>query len=139
MIEVFHRPISIMVMFAISLHFTWAVAVFIDSAALNATAISALHVYIPSVPLLITVITTVAVCATIGLFTRTLWVVAFLMPQQILLMMSASGVIEAMWLGEFADLVARPQAFIVADQCYAVWAAIWHTVAIVAHARRIVR
>jgi hypothetical protein len=45
-------------------------------------------------------------------------------------MMSAAGAIEAMWLGQFADGVLRPTAFIAADQMYTVLAALGHTVAI---------
>ncbi len=59
------------------------------------------------------------------------------MPQQILLMMSAAGAVESMWLGQFADGVLRPHTFIIADQIYSILAAIGHTVAIIMHARRI--
>lgn len=134
-----NQPISIMVLFAIALHLWWAFVLCFDYSALDATAVHALHRYITNTPMLILTLTTVGVLALVGLFTRTPWVVFLLIPQQAILMMSAGGAIEAMWLGQFADGILRPHAFIIADQSYSVIAAIGHTVAIVAHARRIVR
>jgi hypothetical protein len=134
-----NRPISIMVLFAVALHLSWATILMLDDAALNATAIHALHRYIASLPLLAATLAAAALLAVIGLFTRVPWVVLLLIPQQAILMMSAAGAVEAMWLGQFADGVLRPHAFIIADQFYSVLAAIGHTVAIVAHARRVAR
>jgi hypothetical protein len=135
---VFHnRPISIMVLFAIVLHLWWAATLAIDNSALNVNAISALYRYIHPLPLLVVVITVAATMALIGLFTKLPWVLLFLIPQQALLMMSAAGAIESMWLGQFADGIIRPHAFIAADQFYSVLAALGHTIAIIAHARRI--
>jgi hypothetical protein len=137
---IFHnRPISIMVLFAIALHLSWAILLIFDSSALNVNAIYALHLYIQSLPVLIGIITGAALMALVGLFTELPWILLFLIPQQALLMMSAAGAIESMWIGQFADGVLRPHAFIAADQLYSVLAAIGHTVAIIAHARRIVR
>lgn len=134
-----NRLISIMVIYAVALHLLWATLLLIDTNALNATALHAVQYYITSVSWLITILVTAAMMALIGLFTRSPWIVLFLIPQQIILMMSAAGAIEAMWLGQFADGVLRPQAFIIADQSPTVLAAIGHTVAIIAHARRSVR
>ncbi len=133
------RPISIMVLFAIALHFSWGFILAIDNknSALGVNAINALHRYISSPHLLIAALWGVALLALCGLFTRTPWVVFLLMPQQILLMMSAAGAVESMWLGQFADGVLRPHTFIIADQIYSILAAIGHTVAIIMHARRI--
>lgn len=135
---IFHgRAISIMVLYAIALHVAWAVILIFDDSALSVNAINALHRYISFTPLLIAVIFGAAAMALIGLFTTLPWILIFLIPQQALLMMSAAGAIESMWLGQFADGVLRPHAFIAADQIYSVLAAIGHTVAIIAHARRI--
>jgi hypothetical protein len=137
---VFHnRPISIMVLFAIALHLAWAALLIFDSSPLSVNAIDALYRYIHPAPLLIFVIMGAAMMALIGLFTELPWVLFCLIPQQALLMMSAAGAIESMWLGQFADGVLRPHAFIAADQFYSVLAALGHTVAIIAHARRVSR
>lgn len=162
-----NHTISIMVLFAVALHLLWAVLIEVDHAALGATGVSALYLYIGAPrmlafvdrmlafvdavlgavglgalhlsigapQLLAVVIACVALLALLGIFTRRPWiVVALLLPQQALLMMSAAGVIEAIWLAQFADGVFRPRAFIAADQMYSVLAAIGHTVAITAHA-----
>ncbi|MDB5612076.1 MAG: hypothetical protein JWP25_8976 [Bradyrhizobium sp.] len=132
-----NRQISIMVLFAISLHLWWAITLAIDSSALSVNAIDALYRYIHPLPILIAVITGAATMALIGIFTELPWVLLFLIPQQVLLMMSAAGAIESMWLGQFADGVLRPHAFIAADQFYSVLAALGHTIAIIVHARRV--
>ena len=127
--------VSIMVLFAIALHLCWTLMIFLDPSALNATALSALYRYIHPAPLLAMVISSAAMMALAGLFTNRLpWVVILLMLQQAMLMMSAIGAIDAMWLAQFADRVIRPRAFIAADQMYAVLAAIGHTAAIIARA-----
>jgi hypothetical protein len=137
---VFHnRPISIMVLFAIALHYWWAICLAVDKSALGVNAIDALYRYIHPLPLLVGVIATAATMALVGLFTELPWILLFLIPQQALLMMSAAGAVESMWLGQFADGVLRPHTFIAADQFYSVLAAIGHTAAIIAHARRISR
>lgn len=139
MIRLADRPISIMVVYAILLHVAWAVIILVDDAAVNATAVNALFRWIHPAPLLALVIGVAAALAIVGLFTRVPWIVLLLMPQQILLMMSAAGAIEAIWIAQFADGVIRPRAFLAADQLYSVLAAIGHTVAIIAHAGRLVR
>lgn len=139
MVKFHGRPISIMVMYAIALHLVWAVIISVDQAALGATAVDALHRHIQSVPALIAVLVIAAFLAAIGLFTTTPWIVLLLIPQQVLLMMSASGAVEAIWLAQYADGVVRPRAFLAADQIYSVLAAVCHTIAIAAHATRVVK
>ncbi len=131
----FHRePISIMVLFAVALHLFWSAALMIDRAALNATAINALARFVQP-PALIALLIAVALMAMVGMLFRLPW--WLLVPQQIVLMMSAAGAIEAMWLSQFADGVLRPAAFIAADQIYSVLAALGHTVALVTYSNRI--
>lgn len=43
--------------------------------------------------------------------------VLMLLPQQALLIMATIGIVEAVWLGHFADGVPRPRAFIAQDHC----------------------
>lgn len=135
------RPISIMVLFAITLHLWWAGLLFADKSALGATGVHAIAQYLGSSDLLPTIIGGAALMALWGLFATTspFWIVVWLLPQQVLLVASASGAIEAMWLAQFADGVLRPRAFIAADQMYSVLAAVGHTIAIIVHTVRIVR
>lgn len=127
--------ISIMVLFAISLHLWWALMILVDQSALNATGLSSLYHYIYPAPLLAWVLVSAAGMAFLGLFVRSHpWLVILLIPQQVLLVMSAAGALDAMWLAQFADGVLRPRAFIAADQMYSVLAAIGHTMAIIARA-----
>lgn len=135
----YNRQISIMVVYAITLHLCWCAFILIDPAAVNATAVHALARYIHPPPFLAGVIFGVAILAIAGLFTRTPWIVILLAPQQIILMMSASGAIEAIWNSQFADGIIRPRAFLAADQIYSVLAAFGHTAAIIAHAQRLIR
>lgn len=136
MLTIHRHQLSIMVLFAIALHIVWVVVILIDVSSIHATALAALARYIEPPLLLAFVITVAVILALIGLFTRSSWIVMFLLPQQALLMMGAAGAIEAIWLSQFADGVIRPRAFIAADQMYAVLAAIGHTTAITALALR---
>ena len=129
------RQVSIMVLFAIALHLWWTLMILVDQSALNATGLSSLYRYIHPASLLAGVVGGAAVMAFVGLFVRRYpWLIILLIPQQALLMMSAIGALDAMWLAQFADGVLRPRAFIAADQMYSVLAAIGHTMAIIARA-----
>jgi hypothetical protein len=138
-IETKARSISIMVLYAIALHLSWAVILLFDHQAINATALNALARYIYPPELLVWVIASAAIAALIALSTRRPWIVLLLLPQQVLLMMSASGAAEAIWLSQFADGVIRSRSFIAADQLYSILAAIGHTAAITIHAIRVNR
>lgn len=131
--------VSIMVLYAVALHLAWGVFLLIDDVATNATAVHALFRYIHPPELLSAVVVGAAIAALLAMFSHAPLFVAMLLPQQALLMMSAAGAIEAIWLGQFADGVIRPHAFIAADQFNSVLAAIGHTAAIVLHTIRIVR
>lgn len=140
MIHFRNHYVSIMVLYAIILHLSWAFILLFDDAATNATALNALFRYIHPTILLSYVISTAAIAAFFGLFFESSpWIIILLLPQQILLMMSAAGATEAIWLAQFADGVIRPRAFIAADQLYSVLAAVGHTAAITFHALRVNR
>ena len=134
MIHIRNHYISIMVVYAITLHLVWAFILLFDDAATNATAVHALFRYIHPTLFLSYVIGAAAFAALLALFSEKPWIVILLLPQQILLMMSAAGAIEAIWLAQFADGVIRPRAFIAADQFYSILAAVGHTAAITFHA-----
>lgn len=129
------HSVSIMVAYAVALHLAWAVILLFDGSATNATALHALHRYI-AMPGLSPVIAGAALVAAYAMWSNSPWTLVLLLPQQILLMMSAAGAVEAIWLSQFADGVIRARAFIAADQLYSVLAAIGHTLAIIAHANR---
>lgn len=54
-----------------------------------------------------------------------------LLPQQFLLLISALGAANAMYLSQFADGVIRPRQFLIADQLPSVLIALLHTCAII--------
>lgn len=128
------RPVSIMVLYAVTLHVWWAFLILLDKSALGATGPAALGQWVHSPTLLAAVIAGAAGLAAIAMFTHRPWVLLFLVPQQMLLMAVAAGAVEAMWLGQFADGVLRPRAFIAADQAPSVLGAIGHTIAMILQA-----
>lgn len=136
MVTICQRPVSITVLFAITLHLFWAGCLLIDLAPLNVNAINALHRFIQPAALLVATLVGVALLAGIGIFHRNRWAVLLLIPQQVILFMSGTGALQSAWLGQFADGVLRPHTFIASDQIYSILLAVFHTVAIMAHASR---
>lgn len=135
MIDVAGRSFSIMILYAVTLHLAWATILQFDPSAMDATALHALSRWGLSPTSLSILIAACAIAALAALSTRKpTWMLFLLLPQQILLMMSASGAIEAIWVSQFADGVVRPRGFIAADQLYSVLAAVGHTTAIIRHA-----
>lgn len=128
-----------MVLYAIVLHFVWAAAILIDPQAVNATSVHALHRLLQSPREVALVAGMCSALATLGIMCRLPWVAILLMPQQLLLMISAAGAFEAMWLSQYADGVFRARSFIIVDQAPVVLAAFGHTIAIFAHIWRRVR
>lgn len=133
------RSVSIMVAYAVILHLVWAVAILIDPQSVNATAVHALHRLLHSPQNVALTAGLCSVLAGIGMATRMPWLALLLIPQQILLMISAAGSFEAMWLSQYADGIFRARAFIIVDQVPVVLAALGHSVAIFAHIWRRVR
>lgn len=139
MIRITTHLLSTMVLLAITVHLVWATILLLDESAVNATAVNALYRYIAPPALLALAIAAAALFALTAMLARSQWTLLLLLPQQVLLMMSAAGAIEATWAAQFADGVIRSRAFIAADQLYSVLAAVWHTVAIVAYTMRTTR
>lgn len=134
MISFHGRTFSLMILYAISLHLAWSVILLFDASAMNATAVHALIRWGVSSSSLAAIIAACALMALFALFLKPTWALMLLLPQQILLMMSASGAIDAIWIAQFADGVVRDRGFIAADQLYSVLAAAGHTLAIIRHA-----
>jgi hypothetical protein len=125
-----HDQIPLIIVYAILIHLTWAVTLLFDPAAGYATAVHTLLNFVSDTSATI-VYFVVAGVAIIGLLYRGFSKPALCMlPQQLIMMISAGGAIWAMWLGQFADGIQRPHAFLIADQSPAVIAAVLHTYAI---------
>lgn len=135
MLVIANRQISILVLCVIALHFWWAAIIFWDEAGLLATSVDSLYRYTLSPRLLVFVLIVSSVLASLRVaFPGTPW--WFLIPQQVLLLFSAAGSVEAMWLGQFADGVLRPHAFLMNDQIYSIVFAVGHTLAIISYIGR---
>ncbi len=122
---------SLIIIYAILLHLTWAAALLYDPAAGNATAV---HTFLSFVSPEFAVATYIIVAdvAIFGLvYKKSIIKPLCMLPQQFIMMVSAGGALWAMWLGQFADGVQRSHAFLIADQMPAVIAAILHTYAII--------
>lgn len=126
----------LIIMYAIILHYVWAVTLLIDGNAAAVTATSGLYGRFDRlVPYFLLFVATSAWLS----ITRpriSLWPVLLIIPQQIALMLSAYAAIDAMVSSRFADGIQRPHAFIVADQCPAVLIMVFHTVAVLHDAYR---
>lgn len=130
-----YRPAPIMIGYAAALHIVWSVCIWVNPASAMVTSVSAvvkLFDYPSNAAVLFIVATAISLGALWFKF-RMRWLL--LIPQQVVLLISAAGALSAMWVGHFSDGVARPSSFIVADQMYAVLTAIAYTVALILHAR----
>lgn len=121
------------VWYAIVLHFTWAGLVLVtNNAPEHATAVSSVAELFPAKAGLAIVFSTVALCALISIYQRHLspLKIALLIPQQLILGVSAAGALRAMYLAHYADGVTRARGFIIADQLPAVLALLVHSATI---------
>lgn len=122
---------SWIIWYAICLHWLWGVLLLSSPTPLEITAIAAsAHLGLASASHLGILYLTVAFLALLGLAAPRGINVIMLIPQQIILVISAFGAIRAMALGTFADGVLRPVPFLIADQAPAVLAAFFHILAV---------
>lgn len=130
------KHISIMVLYATLLHICWGTAILIDEQSLTATALDALYRFLPYPVGLAIVLISTALMAMVGVFARAggVRIALLLIPQQTIMMMTAAGAVEAMWLGHFADGVLRPHAYVFVSQVNYVIAALGHTLALISTA-----
>jgi hypothetical protein len=124
------RNLYPIILYAVLLHLTWAVVLFLSDSAGNATAIHALLDLVPRY-WAVAIYGGVGLIALYGMIKIRICLYC-LLPQQFILMVSAVGAVYAMWTGHFADGVARSVPFIIADQVSGVLAALGHTYAIIA-------
>lgn len=119
------------VWFAVALHTVWVITLLIGSPPKNVTGVHSLAELFPNRYGLAIILAVVAACATGGIFHRAgLAKILLLTPQQLVLGLSAAGAVNAMIVGHFADGVARPQLFLVADQTPVVLALLVHSATI---------
>ena len=124
-----------MVYYAVLLHGIWAVMLLFSDEPFGSTPLHTLffgHRFVTAAVLLAASVLAVRGIRRRG--TRAGWLL--LLPQQVLLMISAIGGIVAAILGHYADGVSRPGLFIAADQLPGVVAALCHTFAIIDLHRR---
>jgi hypothetical protein len=117
------------ILYAVCLHLVWATTLFLGGQdVIGITAASAIGYYSVWTGVLFLI---VALLALIGLgVPSTFLSIVFMLPQQVILALSAEAAVNAMIRGSFADGTIRSHLFIIADQCPALFAAIWHGVAL---------
>ena len=129
-----HCPLIIF--FAIIQHFLWAMMLLYDEEVEQVTALSALTPFI-IVYRGVVLLLLVAILAASSIFVENrIYRTIMMIPQQFVLVVSAMGAMDAMIRGTFADGIAHPRSFIVADQIPAVLLCIFHTVAIIRSAQK---
>jgi hypothetical protein len=124
-----------MVYYAVLLHGIWALMLLASDDPFGSTPVNSLffgHRFVTAAVLLAASLMAVRGIRRKG--TRAGWML--IVPQQVLLMVSAVGGVVAAFLGHYADGVARPGLFIAADQLPGVVAAVCHTFAMVDLHRR---
>jgi hypothetical protein len=116
------------VLYAISLHLIWAICAFLSDSAYNGTAFAGVYAVFGDASPYACLF--VASCAIVALFNQsTLSGFMLMMPQQMMLFLSAFSALHGMIDAHFADGVIRSREFIVADQIPAVLGATAHTIA----------
>ncbi len=125
----------LMVLYCTALHLVWAGLLLLNNATAGATPVSALQSVFPTPLVLELTLVTAAVLAGCALRAQLPWAVVFMLPQQLLLLISACGAVTAVVAAQYADGVVRPRSFIAADQAHIILAAVGHAIAIVFSSR----
>jgi ABC-type Na+ efflux pump permease subunit len=110
--------------YAVTLHMIWAVLLVLNVGATGATAVHGPAKLFPNHYGLAALLVIVAGCALLGIYMDgpSATKILLLVPQQLMLGLSAAAALNAMTDGHFADGVERSRAFIIADQSPAVLA-----------------
>ncbi len=129
---------SLMVLYAILLHTIWGINILIEPSSSMITATSFLKEMVHSTVIVGLLYLIVSISASFTLFGKPKkWKMFLALPQQALLIQSAMGAIRCMINGHFADGVARPIPFIIADQSPIIIAMLLHTIALIRMGSRI--
>ena len=118
------------ILFAITQQLIVGLSLLADRESHFATSVHILHMTSQMMPHLALplILMTGAAMAVSGFFARRkVNTLLLLIPQQLLLWLSAGGAFQAIWLGHFADGVQRSHAFILVDQCPTILIAIFHS------------
>lgn len=125
-------PLSVCI--ACALHLVWAVGLLHQPDAIHATGLyTIMAISGDSVTIAAAIFAAVAVLASVGLVFRPtsgLYAAIFILPQQVVLWFSMVGAAHAMWLGVYADGVARTSWFLIVDQLPIVLIAFGHMAAL---------
>jgi hypothetical protein len=127
------RRYPLVILYAALLHYVWAICLLIDPRAGDATPIAGLSMLLNPVVLAL-MLFVVASLSLLYVFLGRIGhvqTVLFALPQQAVLILSAWSALNAMASGHYADGVARPVVFIVADQTPSVLIAVLHAAAMV--------
>lgn len=126
-----------MIKYAIVLHLVWGLAMIYDVSATYPTATSNLSELFHSRQLAGAALIGAALLTELACNRFRSWpslvTLLLMVPQQLLLVMSALGAADAVWHSRFADLEVRPRPFIFVDQFPAILAALTHSGAMVDH------
>lgn len=116
---------------AVALHAIWAIGLVFDPDAIHATALHAMLAVTGAALPAAGVFAAVATLAAVGMMTGRMPVrVILILPQHVVLWISVAGAVYAMWLGQYADGVARDHWFLIVDQVPVVLIACGHTAAL---------
>lgn len=117
--------------YAIVMHWIWGITLLFSRDPLAITTISSLIASgFVTAPHAAIMYLSIAFLALIGMAAPKVVGVLLLIPQQIVLIISAVGAFRAMMTGVFPDGAIRSHSFLVADQIPAVLAAIFHLFAV---------
>jgi len=136
MIKIGTKQYSLMIVYAIALHYLIGIALFTDPAAVNATGVAIFETLFDFAPVGIAMLSWVVASLALVSLLMPLgrWSIALMLPQQFMLMISAYGALTAMVIGQYGDGVERPKMFIMADQMPQILAAVFHTLAMIGRA-----
>ncbi len=123
------------IIIAVVQQYIWAAMIAIDAEALHTTGVQILANALPpkmQQAVVVAALTFTATAAALGFWARQrIGTLLSLLPQQLMLYVSAGGAAQAIYHARFADGVERTQAFLVVDQIPLVLVAIFHTWAII--------
>jgi hypothetical protein len=121
-----------MVLCCVSIHWEWAFLLLAyPEQASGSTPIGSILKVIPNPFILALLLIFVGASALVSFFVRDKRISWFmLIPQQAMLMASASGAIIAIYLSRYSDGVIRPRPFITGDQVM-INVMFWHTIALI--------
>lgn len=118
------------ILIAIFQQFIWAYGIAHDANAMSTTAAAVPALFMPQY-VFVTMLIFCTLLAIVAFHFKRKWqTVMALLPQQILLFVSAAGAIEAIRIGAFADGVVRSHDFLLVDQCLSILLAFFHMWAI---------